>query len=128
MKLKHLALVTVTVMGVLLPSAARAVEWVKVGSARDLSAEVYVDRHSLKRRGNTVNYWVYYVFSRPVVDSELTAAKILETANCATGDYSILREIDYVSGRVRSDQKGKIPLAAAPGTLAHVVVQSVCQR
>lgn len=127
MKLKVLTLATVTAIGVFLPSVVHALQWVKVGIADDQASQVYVDRDSVRRKGNMVKFWVYYVFRQPSANG-MSALKGMEEANCATGDYRILREVVYVGGQVQSDLKGSTKFAAAPGTLAHVTIQSVCRR
>lgn len=127
MKLKHLALVTVTAVGILFPSIAQALQWVEVAVADDYSTRVYVDQDSVKRRGSTVQFWSYYVDRQPNGNSG-NAFKELDEVNCATDSYRVLRTVTYANGRVQSDKKENTMLAANPGTLVAAALNSVCRR
>lgn len=127
MKLKRLALVTVTVMSVLLPSAAQAAQWVEVARSNDGNTHAYVDKQSIKRRGNTVQYWTYWV--NYLLDGRTdNAYKELNETNCASDNYRVLRTVIYDNGRVQSDTKENRTLAATPGTVLAGVLDSVCGR
>jgi len=127
MKLKLLTLATVTVVGTLLPSVARAVQWVEVGES--YRATLYLDVDSVKHRGNMVQFWDQVVLKQPD-EKGITSIKQLNSLNCTTANYNILREVTYIAGQVRSDTKvtWKETQTTIPGSLSEFTFRRVCRR
>ncbi|PSB29923.1 surface-adhesin E family protein [Stenomitos frigidus] len=128
MKFKGL-LVTVAIgLGVLLPGVARAVQWEEVAIGR--VSRIYLDIHSVQKRGKTVRYWDQVVFNVAQPDG-VRSYKSLNTADCTTRTWRVSREVNYNdSGQVMSDGalKTKAAFTAIPGTIQGTMIERVCRR
>lgn len=119
MRFKGLAIAAIGLVGALLPmTAGQALQWVLVAEADDGSGDrLYVDADSVKRRGNMVQYWSYYVSRQPDEDG-VSSTKMFRELNCATGSFQLLRITHYNGGQVLSNRQVRQPGTIVPGTMS----------